>query len=160
MPPRKLKLPSALKKRADIPDVMRFKCSVDWTMPVLRAHLPKLEAIFRFYELDPDERPWERLCWWLLLDFVPGFQFKTRGQGRPPKWSVEAEIALVAEVDRLKKTGFTVREACGVLAPKQPYRKFGSRVAQPAWSTLEGRYKKAKKKLKAAAAKRVETGNM
>jgi hypothetical protein len=159
MPPRKPDLPAALRKRADIPDVLRFKVSVDWTMPVLRDHLPKLEAIFRFYNLDSGKLPWEKLCWRLLEDFVPGFQFKRRAQGRPSRWSAEADIALVAEIDRLKKTGFTIREVCEILARKQPYRNFGSKVAQPAWSTLEGRYKKARKKLKAAAAERAKAGN-
>src|SRR5882762_6042268 len=116
MPPRKSQLPASLKTRADIPDVLRFKGSVDWKMPVLREHLPKLEAIFRFYKLDPGKRPWENLCWRLLEDFVPGFHFKRRAQGRPPKWSAEADMVLIADIDRLKNDGFTIQTACKFLA--------------------------------------------
>jgi hypothetical protein len=132
----------------------------DWTVPVLREHLAKLDAVFRYYQLDPEKRPWEKLCWRLLRDFVPGFQYKKRAQGRPLKWSAEADLGLVADVDRLKNEGFSVQEACRFLAGRQAYRNFGSKVALPAWSTLEGRYKKAKRKLKASVRESREKGNM
>src|SRR5947209_2527639 len=126
MPPRSSKLPPTFRVRTPIPDVMRFRSNADWTVPVPREHLAKIDALFRYYDLAPEQRPWEKLCWLLLRDFVPGFLFKKRPKGRPPKWSPGAEASLVDDVDRLKKEGFTIRAACELLARKQPYRAFGS----------------------------------
>jgi hypothetical protein len=91
-----------------------------------------------------DAHLWEKLCWEILYQFVPGFQFERR-RGRPRKWNSAIERNLLESFEILiKGKTLSTRQACEFLARSKKYRGFGSAVNPPNWRTIHEHVKKAR----------------
>jgi hypothetical protein len=79
-------------------------------------------------------KQWEGLARQLVLGYVPGFSFGTRGKnvrGAPRIWSDERLAQLFADVEFLKRTQqMSVREICQKL-PRAPGMRGDGEIANP-----------------------------
>ena len=82
---------------------------------------PRLRLLLDHYEIARDDpNRWIELSMWLAVNHVPGFEYSPKGA--PTKWGENEEFKLFSRVVELTKRGNSIRNACRLLAKKEPYK--------------------------------------
>jgi len=87
----------------------------------------KLKLLCEYYKIKPDRSQYSELALSLAIDFVPGFQEKTK-RGTKRKWTEWSGACLVVEIERLigntENQTKSISGAANKLSKREPWESF------------------------------------
>ena len=140
-------MPEAISKKrtkpgANLPDALKEPFRRSDQRQFLAKCLERLSGLLNYYRIkDTDQNKWFALSWHLANELG---LFKTTGPGRNPFWSLEEQVKLLDEVDRIKKISprkMSTSRAVANLLKKEPEKYPGVDA-----KTLQNQHTVAKKR--------------